>query len=264
MTALARRLGVPVLLVSLGAAGLVPAAAAAPPAEPDTAAVRSTCIGPGRVAMTVAPSDTAGSVDLELRATGLPDGTRWQGDLSAMSETDEDSREFRRVAVDGGWTVRATLAEAGREGAYFGVAFSRRTGTCLVGVVSPRPAVALSLCAARFIPMLLARYRPADDTMVVRFWGSSRPGSRWDIELRATTTESAQAVEASLVAGPRGVMRARATLRGVDDPRLRVVATGPAGGRCALHLDPVDVTAAPLPSPRALLDRARELNRTTR
>jgi hypothetical protein len=262
MTALARRLGVPVLLVSLGAAGLVSAAAAAPPADPDTAAVGSTCVGPGRVAMTVSPSDAAGSVDLEMRATGLRDGTRWEGVLSALSETDDDSREFRRVAVDGEWTVRATLSETGREGAYYGMAFSRRNSTCLVAEMFPRPAVALSFCASSFIPMLLARYRPADDTLVVRFWGSSRPGSRWNIELRARTTESAQAAEVGLVAGPRGGMRARITLRGVDDPRLSVVATSPSGGRCALHLDPVDVTAAPLPPPRTLLDRARDLSRT--
>ena len=57
----------------------------------------------------------------------------------------------------------------------------------------------------------------------------------WDIELRASTTESAHAVEASLVAGPRGVMRARTRLRGVDDPRLRVVATRPAGASAGCH-----------------------------
>lgn len=111
-------------------------------------------MGPGRVAMTVSPSDAAGSVDLELRATGPPDGTRWREELPAMGDTVDDSRDLRRVAVDGGWTVRATLAEKGREGGYFGVAFSRRNSTCLVAV-SPRPAIALSLCAARFTPMLL-------------------------------------------------------------------------------------------------------------
>jgi hypothetical protein len=265
MTALARRLGVPVLLVSLGAAGLVPAAAAAPPADPDTAAVGSTCIGPGRVAMTASPSDAAGSVDLEMRATGLTDGTRWEGSLTATDDTGEDSRDFRRVAVDGGWLVRATLSapEPGPEASFSGIAFARHESTCLVSLY-PRPTVALSACSQHLVAILLARYRAAEDLLVVRFWGLGRPDSRWNVELRATTTSSAQAVAVGLTAGPRGWLRARTSLRGVDDPRLRVVATGPDGGRCALHLDPVDVTATPPPPPRTLLDRARALNRTLR
>jgi hypothetical protein len=263
MTALARWFGVPTLLVSLGAAGLVPAAAAPAGADPDSSAVGSTCMGPGRVALTVSPSDTEGSVDLELRATGLADGTRWRGALDASDATGADGRNFRRVAADGGWTVRATVSEPapGPETSFAGIAFSRRYSTCLV-FIYPRPTTAVSFCAKNIAALLLARYRAADDRLVVRFVALAKPGSRWHVELRATTAESAQAVAVGLTAGPRGWLRARTSLRGFDDPRLSVVATRPSGGRCALHLDPVDVTAAPPPAIRALLDRARDRSRT--
>ncbi len=220
-------------------------------------------MGPGRVAMTTAPSDVAGSVDVELRATGLPDGTRWLGALSASNETGEDSREFRRVAAEGGWTVRATLDEPapGPQTGFYGIAFSRRLSTCVVALY-PRPTVALSFCAANVIAIMQARYR-ADDSLVVRFSGYARPESRWNIELRANTTDSAQAVAVGVVEARRGLLRVRTTLRGFDDPRLSVVATRASGGTCALHLDPADVTTAPMPSSGALLDRARELGRAT-
>lgn len=201
------------------------------------------------MSLTVHPT-ADGRYRVELTARGMVEGSRWTGQLFTLADTEAGDKDFRRVAVDGGWTVTGRFPAAAdlRENVFFGEAQRRgdRANSCIV-VTQLSPAVGASACN-RQRPRVSLGVRERDGSTVVdSYIFGARRDSRWHLTLTAASAASRQVVEVDDRADRRHFMRSRVVFTGVDDPRLRLVANNPDQGRCFIRFDPQNVTTdAPL------------------
>ncbi len=242
--------GVLTAVLSMALVGLAPAHAQVPAADPMATTVTGACAGgPGRMSVTVhAPAD--GRHRVEVTARGLEEGSRWTVFVYQEGDDHGGFKEFRRVAVDGAWTVatRFQAVDLGGE-AYFDVSArerGNRSHGCPVTNQPASPVVGLTECNRRAIAML-ARELDDGSTLVRSFVFPARAGSKWQLTLTAVGMGSRQVVDFNDYAGRRGFVMSRVVITGVKDPRLRLVATNPNGRRCFIGVDPPNVTTdAPL------------------
>jgi hypothetical protein len=184
----------------------------------------------------------------------LVEGSRWTVDV--VQEGDERSRDkgFRRVAVDGGWTVETRFSASGftEPGEVLFNVGARERGDrghrCFLLTSPASPTIGASTCNNRrqFVALFL-RERADGSTVVNALIFGVRRDSRWHLRLAATGAASRQVVEFDDRERGR-VLESRVVFTGVEDPLLRLVATGSKGrGRCLIGLDPPNVTSdAPL------------------
>lgn len=245
--------GVFAALLSLALVSLVPAQAVAPDAGPLATTVSGACYGgPGRLSLTVNPP-TAGKYQVEVTARGVAEGSRWRVNLDKEG-TGSRYKDFRRVAVNGSWTVQTQFSAPGATGDdevfFFVDAGDRgsRTYACFLFNIPTSPVVGLSPCNnPRRSIVLFARELDDDSTLVRSIVFEARPDSRWHLKLTATGLASRQVVEFDDLAGKRRAVTSRIVISGVKDPRLRMVATSENGGSCRIGLNPPNVTTdAPL------------------
>lgn len=239
--------GVLAAVLSVTLLGFSPARAVAPAGGPLATTVTGACSGgPGRVSLTVYPPAENGSFRVEATARGLIDGSRWRVQVAGIS----GERGFRRVAVDGEWTVATRFpaaADPDDEPFFFVSARERgdRTRGCLVLNQPASPAVGYTQCSSpRRVIVLFARELDNGRTVVRSFVDSRRPDISWHLTLTAIGAASRHVVEFDDVASRRGLVSSRVVLTGVKDPRLQLVATTKNGGRCFIGLNPPNVTTA--------------------
>lgn len=235
--------------LSLALVGGSPAHAVAPVTDPLATTVTGACAGgPGRMSLAV-HLPAAGKYRVEVTARGLEEGSRWA--LQVVQEGDETSRvkDFRRVAVDGRWTVMTQFpASAGAErGEVFFNGLARERGdrghSCFLLSLPGSPASGASTCNSdRAFVGLFARQRDDGSTVVDSLVFGARRDSRWHLTLTAIGAASRQMVEFDDYAERGGVVDSRVVFDGVRDPRLRLVATHEERGRCLIGLDPANVT----------------------
>jgi hypothetical protein len=150
------------------------------------------------------PAD--GTYQVEITARGLPDGSRWL----VMSAADNTLLgTFRRVAVDGGWTI-ATQAPAPRNPdnvtTYFEVGARERGDrghSCSIYGPSS-PILGAATCESRLIDISLLYREQEDGSMLLRSRLFARPDSRWHLTLTASGVASHQVVEFDDWAGSQG------------------------------------------------------------
>lgn len=238
-------------LLSMTLLGMASAHARVPAGDPLATTVTGACAGgPGRLSLTVHPP-AAGKLRVEVTARGLVEGSRWA--IAVGQEGGERSRvkDFRRVAVDGRWTVMTQFPasadpEQGEE-FFSGSAQERGDQGHRCFVLTTRAAAAgLSSCNSnRSIVALIARERDDGSTVVRSLIFSPRGDSRWHLALTATGEASRQVVEFDDRANRGGFVGSRVALTGVMDPRLRLVATNRDRGRCFIRFDPANETPDP-------------------
>jgi hypothetical protein len=181
----------------------------------------------------------------------MAEGSRWTGQLFTLgTDTEAGYKDFHRVAVDGGWTVTGRLPAAAdfRENVFFGEAQRRgdRADRCIV-VTQLSPAVGASASNRRRPQITLVVRERDGSTVVDSYIFGARRDSRWHLTLTAAGVASRQVVEFDDRADRRDVVTSRVVLNGVDDPRLRMVASNKDQGRCFIRFDPQNVTTdAPL------------------
>lgn len=258
MTSLRRSAGAFAALLSLGTVGLAPGAAAAPVKDPATTTVTGNCAGgAGRLAVSVTPSATEGMYHVQATARQLRDGTRWKVRIDQLSGRGA-SVDFGRQVVDGGWTVHAEVPSARRGETLVDVtAIERGNGqhNCDVLNSPTTPTAGLSSCNnPRQLVAVLSREVDDGSTALRLFVIFAPAASRWHFTLTTTGSSSRQVVEYNDVAGKRGYVRSQVTVRGVENPRLHLVASRvDGGGRCVIGLNPADVSTGPASTARSLL-----------
>lgn len=263
MTPFRLPVGVLAALLSFALIGMLPAQGAPAAADPLATTVSGACFGgPGRLALTVTPPAVAdGRYQVHVIARGLDDGSRWA--VGLVEEATEARKEFRRVAVQGTWTVTTQFRSPG-DGDGDEVLFTvfahergAKSHACDVLNSPASPIGGLSACnkaAGDGFIILLARELD-DGSVRVRslIFTDLRRKSPWHLTLKATGATSRQVVEFNDRAGGLDVVRSRVVLTGVDDPRLRMVATSQNGASCLIGVNPPNVTTdAPLLLPDGL------------
>lgn len=246
--------GVLAAVLTLALVGTAPAHARVPAADPLATTVTGACAGgPGRLSLTVHPP-AGGKYRVEVAARGLVEESRWA--VQVVQEGDETSRakDFRRIAVDGGWTVETRFSDAGFTESgevFFNVSATERRDrghNCFLFASPVSPTFGASTCnTQRQLVALSVRERDDGSTVVRSLLFGVRRDSRWHLRLAAIGAASRQVVEFN-DRGRRGVVESRVVFTGVKDPGLRLVATSSDGrGRCLIGLDPPNVTTdAPL------------------
>ncbi len=243
-------------LLSVTLFSMTTAHARVPAGDPLATTVTGACAsGPGRLSVTVHPP-VAGKFQVEVTARGLMDGSRWAVAVSQAGDySGSRAKDFRRVAVDGTWTVMTQFpapTNSELDEVFFnGSARERgdRGHRCSVLAVRS-PAIGASVCDSyRTGVAMFARDRDDGSTVIRSLIIDERRDTRWHLTLTATGAASRQMVEFDdRVRGGRAV--SRVVFTGVSDPRLRLVASNKDRGQCFLRLDPANVTTdAPLKMP---------------
>ena len=232
-----------------------PAQAGATVADPLATTVSGACSGgPGRLSLTVHPP-AAGRYRVEVTAQGLTEGSRWTGQVGQEGDSGSSrDKGFRRVAVDGGWTVETQFPAAGdaEQGeVLFAVSAGERRDrghNCFVLNKPTSPVVGFAECHQRRVIALLTRELDDGSTLIRSYVAFARPNSRWHLKLTAVGTGSRQVVEFDDRAGSgSGAVLSRVVITGVKDPRLRLMATNESGRRCFIAVNPPHgTTDAPL------------------
>ena len=242
--------GVLAALLSVALVCLAPAHAVAPAGDPLVTTVTGACAGgPGRLSLAVHPT-AGGRVRVEISARGLAEGSRWTGQVDQEIVSGRiRQKDFRTVAVDGGWTV-ATRFPAPKDPEAFVFFYvdaqerdDRGHRCSLVSLSASWAGSGLAECNRRQLSIVLSAYERNDGSTVV---GSlifgAHPDSRWHLTLTATGASSRQEVNFSDFANKGAAVRSRVVLTGIEDPRLRLVARNTDQGRCFIGLNPPNVT----------------------
>jgi hypothetical protein len=247
-----RRVGVIAALVVCGLLGVVPAHAGAVASDPLATTVTGACYGgPGFMSLTVHPS-VDGTRQVNLTARRFADGSRWAIAIGIDSDSGQDppDQEFRRVAVDGRWTVTTQFTASSDDEVIF-LGFARERGAhrhgCLVLTSPAAPEGGLSYSCNSGVRLdrlagMLARVRDDGSVLVRTFLLGVRPESRWHLTVAATGAGSRQVVDFDDQAGQQGTVSSRVVVEGVTDPRLWLTLSGASGDRCVIGLNPADVT----------------------
>jgi hypothetical protein len=220
------------------------------------------------VSLTVHPPTPDGTYQVEATARRLKNGSRW---VVRMDEeaTGGGDKEFRRKAVGGSWTVvtefPSPAADDGDE-VLFQVSANKRNAPryrCFLLASPASPVGGLAECNKKTEALIVLVARELDDgsTLVRSSVFEVRPDSRWHLKLTAIGAASRQVVEFDdRATKPENAVTSRVVITGVDDPRLRLVASIKDQGRCFIGLDPPNVTMdAPL-----TLQGLRKLSALTR
>jgi hypothetical protein len=254
-------------LLSVALLGTPPAQAVALAGDPLATTVTGACAGgPGRVSLTVhAPA--AGRYRVEVTGRGLAEESRWTVGVFQEGETQGGGKDFRRVAVAGGWTVvtRFPVPADPKDFVYFSVDTRERGDRrhrCSLLSVPSSPAVGVADCNNRRLDIaLLVRQRDDGSTVVRSFIVFARPDSRWHLTLTASGAAGRQVVDFDDRASRReDFVGSRVVINGVDNPRLRLVASNKHQGRCFIRLDPPNATTDAAQTSRGF----RELSTLTR
>jgi hypothetical protein len=241
--------GVLATLLFVALVGLAPAQAVALAADPQATTVAGACAGgPGRLSVTVHPP-AAGRYRVEVTGRGLAEGSRWTVGVFQEGETQGGGKDFRRVAVAGGWTVMTRFPAPAdpKEFVYFSVDAKERGDRhhrCSLLNVPSSPVVGVADCNNQRLDIaVLLRQRDDGSTVVRSFIVFARPDSRWHLTLTATGAAGRQVVDFDDRADRReGGVASRVVINGVEDPRLRLVASNKDQGRCFIGLNPPNVT----------------------
>jgi hypothetical protein len=235
-------------LLSAALVGGSPAYAVAPPGDPLATTVVGACSGgPGRASLAVRPT-AGGGYRVEVAARDLAEGSRWTVSV-VKAAADGRFKDFRRVAVGGGWTVATRFPAPADpdDGVYFFLDAQKRRDDghrCVVFNSPAAPVAGQAECNHRRLNVvLLAHERDDGSTLVRSFIFGVRPGSHWHLTLTATGATERQRVDFDDRAGGRAnSVRSRVVLTGVPDPRLRLVASNKDQGRCLIGVDPPSET----------------------
>jgi hypothetical protein len=212
----------------------------------------------------VHPPAPDGSYQVQTTARALEEGSRWVVHLEEEA-TDGQDKRFRRVAVDGSWTVttRFPAPSPTEDDVLFVVtAIERgnRSHGCFLLNSPASPVGGLSLCNYHEWVIIMVTRELDDGSTLVRsliFSDGAPLASDWHLTLRATGAASRQVVEYDDQPGKRGGLRSRVVITGVKDPRLRLVATPDTRAPCRIGLNPANVTTdAPLKLDGLLNSRA--------
>jgi hypothetical protein len=253
--------GVLAALLSVALVGQAPAHAVALAVDPQATTVTGACTGgPGRVSFTVhAPA--GGKYRVEVTARGLAEGFRWTVGVTQEANVTGGSKDFRRAAVDGTWTVttRFPAPTDPEEFVYFGVTARERGDRghkcSLLNLPTSSSVVGVADCNNRRLNIaMLARQRDDGSTVVRSLIFFTRPDSRWHLTLTASGAARSQVVEFDDRAGGRreAMVRSRIVLTGVNDSRLRLTASNRDQGRCFIGLDPPNATTDARVMPKGL------------
>jgi hypothetical protein len=264
MTFLRRRAGTVATLATVVLASMAPAAAIPPTADPRATTVTGACYGgPGRLSLTVLPPVAGEDIQVRATARGLTSGSPW---IIGMESEDGSGREreFRRVAVDGRWTVRAQFQPPGEpQPAVFVVsAYQRgepRSG-CFVLTSTASPEGGLTTCDnPERLAIVVAREQDDGSVLIRSLLFGMRPGTAWHLTLAATGAGFRQGVEFDDYASRRGTVRSRVVMQGVDNPRLWLVARNDNGGRCVIGVNTANVATGEEAGLRDILRAGRRL-----
>ena len=246
--------GVLAALLSVALVGAAPTQAVAL-GDPSATTVTGACTGgPGRVSLVVHPT-AGGRYVVEVNTRGLAEGSRWTGQVSQRGDAEARTRDFRRVAVDGGWTVvtRFPATAGSDDDVFFGVDARERGDRghhCYVLNSPASPVAGLAECNKLGIEIVVLAHEREDGSTAVRsLIFDVRPNSRWHLTVTATGAAGRQVVDFDDRAGRRqGLVRSRVVHTGLQDPRVRVVASNEDYGRCFIKLNPpnASTTDAPL------------------
>lgn len=246
-------------LLSLTSIGFAPARAVAPVAHPSATTVTGACYGgPGKVSFEVIPRSAAEQYEVEVTARGLDEGSRWLIDLDLETSAGGGSRDYRREAVNGGWSIRARFAapdsDADEVVVYLS-AYARGSAShaCfLLNIPTSPVAAGVSTCNNPRRSVALTARELADGSTVVRpYVFEVRRDSRWHLRLTATGSGSRQVVDFDASAR-KGAVTSRVTLTGVENPRLKLIASSRTGGTCRMGFNPPDVASGASLMPRDL------------
>ena len=247
--------GVLAALLSVALVGGPPAQAVAPGGDPLATMVTGACVGgPGRVSLTVHPP-AGGRYRVEVAARGLAEGSRWTVQVEYQARASGGAKDFRRIAVDGGWTVVTRFPAPGdtEDDVYVSVDAQERGDRrhqCSLLNVPSSPVAGVADCNNRRLDIaMLARQRDDGFTVIRSFIVFARPDSRWHLTLTATGAAGRQVVEfEDRASGREDFVGSRVVITGVDDPRLRLVASNKDQGRCFIGLEPPNVGTDALPT----------------
>jgi hypothetical protein len=183
-------------LLSVALVGGSPAYAVAPPGDPLATTVVGACSGgPGRASLAVRPT-AGGGYRVEVTARDLAEGSRWTVSV-VKAAADGRFKDFRRVAVGGGWTVATRFPAPADpdDGVYFFLDAQKRRDDghrCVVFNSPAAPVAGQVECNHRRLNVALLAHQRDDGATVVRsFIFGARPDSHWQLTLTATGADRA-------------------------------------------------------------------------
>ena len=144
-------------------------------------------------------------------------------------------------------------ATAGRDDDVFFAVDARERGDrghhCSVFNSPASPVAGLAECNRLGIEIVVLAHEREDGSTAVRsLIFDVRPNSRWHLTVTATGAAGRQVVEFDDRAGRRqGFLRSRVVHTGLQDPRVRVVASNKDYGRCFIKLNPPDASTTDAP-----------------
>ncbi len=267
----ARRIGLVLTALVLGAGLVSVPSSATPVPAPDAMAVRIGCIGgPGRLSLEVTRPDADGVAAATVSTRKMTADSRWSGLVFAIDSAGEplDEVQFRRTAAGGGWTIQLDLdvSEAAAGPVFYDAfAFERGPGLCGTEVLNGRGRTfGIGFCSPRIIHALAAR-RTDDRGLLLRYLQDAVPDSAWRLEFRVLGLGGSESVVVNDRANANGFLTTTVELEGgMPNPWLFVEAENQQGRRCGIGLNPRNDTVAALPSLRDLADAARALRERAR
>lgn len=253
-----------------GPVGAVPSGGVGDRLDPDPGAltVRGKCAGGGRMKVTARAQTDAGTYPVEIDVRNVPAGSSWRGSLGTEYRPggDEVRQRFEAVAgADGTWSYETEVdARDGKQAIFFADAFSRQADRfCSIWAYPLRRFQGgLAFGRPRVITATTLSRNDAGD-LVVRFFAlpfrDDVAGERWQVDFRVSDADGSQQVTVQDEVGKRGLLRARAVLSGIDDPRVYVEATDAKGRPSSMGVNASVVTEAPPAPPSVVRREMRQL-----
>ncbi len=241
------------LLLSVGLVA-VPGTAAqsvAQRTDPGATTLSAPCYGgPGWMFFTVHPPAADGTYQVDVTARRLVEGSRWKIAIE-LDASEEEDQQFRRRAVNGEWSVTTQVAGPSDGDQALFQAGAKEVGArhrCLLFNSPSNPTGGIAPCnSPRRAAIIVARRLDDDTVRVVFFIFDNRASATWHLELTAKGAGTTQTVAFDDLTNKRRILRSRVDLQGVDNPRLRMVATRTDGRQCRVRLNPPNVmTPQPL------------------
>ena len=253
--------GLLVPVTMMGAAAGIAGPERARVADPTATTASGRCWGgPGAMVLTVRRVASEGEriYRFDVTARRLAAGSRW---TVAVWAFDDEARRFHRLAVDGEWSLSAEVTTSSVP-FFYAVAHERtnRDHGCRLAT-GPSPLAALTKCWPG-LSLAVAVRRPENGTVAVPLYlARDREHLRWHVRLSTAEAGASQTVAFDDLPNNRGALHSRVEFQGIDNPRVRIIATRADGLHCTLGFNPRDVTRAdrigsPVPSAqrRSLLD----------
>lgn len=235
-----------VAITALLAVGLVAPSSAAPPgADKSTWAgitLHGACKGGGKAVLSAVAAGEG--YDVTLTTSGLTDGDHWRGGLSISSDSrsnDFDSADFRRVVVDGGWTVTRHLDPVDHpyfDGVAFGPGSDRPDSDHLCALLAEpeKPFAGVAGCTKE--PGLSVTSVTRAGSTVVRWVAYGvRPGSTWSVTVSVSSDSGGVAEGSEQTASRRGILRGTTRVDDIAATGVALAIRAAGGQRCTMHLE---------------------------